>query len=473
VLNWRKPVIHGLLRITGSDIPELLELARGASRLSPDALRDLHRDKLSRLLLHASRETDYYRRILSETGVVREGTVQLENFERIPFLTKEVMRREGPALRAKTLPTGRKGFANRTGGSTGEPCEFWQDSYYDAGNTADKLFHFETLGKQLGEPEFKIWGAQRDLVRDTGTHIARAKNFLYNRQVESCAILSKQRIREIIDRINRAQPKTLWSYVDGAFAIARYAIEHDCTLHSPAAVFCGGGTLLPPMRDTIETAFRCPAVNYYGSREMGAVACFCPEGGNLHITSHSHVVEVVDEDGHPVFDREGELVLTSLTNYAMPFLRYWIGDRGNLSSSPCSCGSPFPVLKSVSGRSMESLVKPGGELVSPIFLITLFGGTLGFGPVSKFQIVQEALNQVTLRVVVDDTHSAESIQSTLDTVQERLGEVMGEACIVRCERVADIPREPSGKYLYTICKIDRPHVSAPSPNTATSAGGTN
>jgi phenylacetate-CoA ligase len=471
VLNWRKPVIHGLLRLTGSDVPQLLTLARTASALSADALRDLQREKLRALLLHAFRETDYYRRVLSDTGVVRDGSVALANFEQIPFLTKDVMRREGPALRAANLPAGRKGFVNRTGGSTGEPCEFWQDSYYDAGNTADKLFHFETLGKQPGEPEFKIWGATRDLVRDTGTHTARAKNFLYNRHVESCAILSEQRIREIIAGINRVQPKTLWSYVDGAFTIARYALEHGCALHSPAAVFCGGGTLLPPMREAIEAAFRCPAVNYYGSREMGAVACLCPEGGGLHITSHSHVVEVVNEDGRPVVDREGDLVLTSLTNYAMPFVRYWIGDRGQLSSSPCPCGSPFPVLESVSGRSIESLVKPGGELVSPIFLITLLGGILGSGPVSKFQIVQQALDRVTLKVVVDESHSADDTKSTLDTVVTRLGEVMGEACSVRCERVADIPREASGKYLYTVCNVERPGMSAVSPETPASVVG--
>jgi phenylacetate-CoA ligase len=205
---------------------------------------------------------------------------------------------------------------------------------------------------------------------------------------------------------------------------------------------------------------------------MGAVACLCPEGGGLHITSHSHVVEVVDEDGRPVFDREGDLVLTSLTNYAMPFLRYWIGDRGNLSSSPCACGSPFPVLESVSGRSIESLVTPAGELVSPIFLITLFGGTLGFGPVSKFQIVQEALDRVTLKVVVDETHSADSIQSTLETVRAHLARVMGEACTVHCERVADIPREASGKYLYTICNVERPRMSAANSETSASAAGT-
>jgi hypothetical protein len=121
---------------------------------------------------------------------------------------------------------------------------------------------------------------------------------------------------------------------------------------------------------------------------------------------------------------------------------------------------------------MESLVKPGGELVSPIFLITLLGGTLGAGPVSKFQIVQEALDRVTLRVVVDDTHSVGSIQSTLDTVREHLARVMGETCTVRCERVADIPREASGKYLYTICNVERPRISTANPETPASAAGT-
>ena len=46
-----------------------------------------------------------------------------------------------------------------------------------------------------------------------------------------------------------------------------------------------------PIRPDVST-IGCPALNYYGSREMGAVACECEERRGLHITLHSHRVEV-------------------------------------------------------------------------------------------------------------------------------------------------------------------------------------
>jgi hypothetical protein len=111
---------------------------------------------------------------------------------------------------------------------------------------------------------------------------------------------------------------------------------------------------------------------------------------------------------------------------------------------------------------MESLVKPGGELVSPIYLIGVLGGILGGGPVTRFQIVQEALDRVTLKVVVDDTCPAERIAADLETVRARLADLMGGACVV--ERVADIPTQASGKYLYTVCHV------APEQRAAALAG---
>jgi len=451
--NWRRPLIHALLRVTGSPVPSALDDARRAAALAPEALRALQEERLVQLLQHAWKHTDYYRRVLEEAGVVRAGAVDLACYDRLPLLTKEVLRSEAAALRARALPDSRKPFVNRTGGSTGQPCEFWQDSTYDAVNTADKLHHFELFGKQIGEAELKIWGAQRDLVRDTGSTAARIKNFLYHRNVASCATLSSESIREIVERINRIRPRLIWSYVDGAFAIARYAEQHGLAIHAPAAVFCGGGTFLPPMRTAIEKAFGCPAVNFYGSREMGVVAGQCAEGQGLHITSHSHVVEVLDEAGRAVLDRDGDLVLTSLANYAMPFLRYQIGDRGRLASKPCACGSPFPVLESVSGRSMESLLRADGSLVSPIYLITLLGGTLGSGPVERFQIVQEAIDRVTLKLVIDGSFAEERVSADVALVQQKLADAMGAGCQVTTERVAEIPRQPSGKYLYTVCNV--------------------
>ena len=73
----------------------------------------------------------------------------------------------------------------------------------------------------------------------------------------------------------------------------------------------------------------------------------------------------------------------------MPFLRYWIGDRGVITSHECPCGQGFPVLESVSGRAIESLIKPTWELVSPIFLITLLGTSIDSSLVERFQVTQD------------------------------------------------------------------------------------
>jgi phenylacetate-CoA ligase len=112
---------------------------------------------------------------LSECGAVRDGVIDLGRFEDIPLLTRDILRIEGSRLRARNLPKGRKPYVNRTGGSTGEPVEFWQDSYYWAVNVANKLYHFGMLGKETGELEMKIVLSERDLFLDTNGLVTKLK----------------------------------------------------------------------------------------------------------------------------------------------------------------------------------------------------------------------------------------------------------------------------------------------------------
>lgn len=459
--NWRKPLVHLLLVASRSSVPRELRFARSVERSSPAEVRDIQRHLLRRLLLHAWRETDYYREVLSDCRAVRNGKVDLERFDEIPVLTKDLLQSEGSRLKARALPDGRKAFLNRTGGSTGQPCEFWQDDYYDAVNVADKLYHFETFGKVVGELELKVWGSRRDLIRDSHGWVTGVKNFLYNRKVESCERLSENRILEIVAVINRFRPKLIWGYVDGLYAVSDYVVRNNTPLHSPAAVFCAGGTFYPHMERAIEQAFGCPAVNYYGSREMGAVACHCEKKEGLHVTSHSHLVEVVSEGGRPLLNEEGNIVITSLTNYAMPLLRYWTGDRGRMSAKTCPCGRGTPLLTSVSGRGMESFVKANGEIVSPIYLITSIGVGIEGGFVKKFQLVQEDYHLVTLKVVANPEVDRRAVEENLARVAEQIRKLLGEGCAVSVQFVDDIPHSPSGKYLSTVCRIWDSKVGVP------------
>ncbi len=437
--NWRRPVIHALVWLRKRDVIEQLRLVRALQWKSPEEIRDFQERRLEGVLRFAWRETAYYREVLGDCRVVVDGEVHLENFENLPFLTKDVIREQGARLRARVLPPGRRAFLNRTGGSTGEPCEYWQDTFYDAANIADKIYHFESFGKLPGEREMKVWGSTRDLLRDTSGLQARLKNFLYNRRVENCSRLSEERILAIVEHVNRFRPRAIWGYIDGMYTLADYLVRRGVVIHSPAAVFCGGGTFYPHMAQAIETAFRCPAVNYYGSREMGAVACQCEERDGLHVTSHSHVVEVVGEDGLP--------------NLALPFIRYRIGDRGRMTGKQCRCGRGFPTLESVAGRTMESFLRRNGEIVSPIYLITMIGTSLRSGQIRRFQLVQEDFSRLRLRVVPGAVPPGD-LRACLEPVCARIRELMGDECDVSVETADELPPTASGKYLYTVCKID-------------------
>ena len=183
---------------------------------------------------------------------------------------------------------------------------------------------------------------------------------------------------------------------------------------------------------------------------MGAVACQCLARRGHHVASHSHFVETVSEDGRPVVGQEGEIVLTSLMNYAMPFVRYRIGDRGSLGTQPCECGRGFPVLDSLSGRMIEVLVNGKGEQVDPIYFIHLVGVVLNRGFVRKFQVVQEEDCGLTVRMVLEAGISPEALQGNTDELREKIAVVMGIGCPVHFEFLDDIPLSPSGKHAYVV-----------------------
>jgi phenylacetate-CoA ligase len=448
-MNLRKPVILSLLRASGSGVPAELALIAEIEH-SPERIAEIQRTRLSELLRHAWAQVPYYHDVLESCGAVRDGRVDLDRFTDIPYLTKEVIRAEGDRLRAKTLPRGRKAFPNASGGSTGEPVRFWQDSGYWDTTIAVRTYHFSTVGKQLGEREMKIWGNERDLFEGTLGWKVTLQNWAYNRRFEQCWHLPEAQILKILRDIDRWKPKLLWCYRDGIDAVAKYAVANGLRPHAPAAIVLGGATVYPYMAEVIERAFHSPAISAYGSREVGAVACQCLARGGHHIATHSNVVETIDTAGRPVVGQDGELVITPLTNYAMPFLRYRIGDRGKLTNGRCSCGRGYPLLESLSGRMVEVLVNRRGEQVDPIYFIQLLAVIFNRGFFRKFQVVQAEDGALTLNVVLEANATREAANPNLLEVLDKIRMVMGADCPIEVKYVDDIPLSASGKHPYVV-----------------------
>ncbi len=446
-MNWRRPVIYALLYGSGSKIPQCLRKMRQYEFSSREQIQKLLNHKLERLLLHAYHHVPYYHKTLAEHEVVVEGQVQLQNFCSLPLLTKEVIRAEHANLHADDHSQ-RKSYANTSGGSTGEPVSFVQDRQYDDWNIATKLYFNEMLGKEVGDSEIKFWGSDRDILAGCLTWKDRLINHIYNRRFVNCYRLGDAELDQLIALNNAFKPVAYWSYMESALELARYLGRHPRDFHAPRFVISTIGPLTDEVKTEIETSLDCPVYNQYGSREVGGIACQCQHQRGLHAFPWWNHLEIVDHEDQPMEQGEGRVVVTTLENFSMPLIRFEIGDVAKAGGHECACGRQSFQLSQVMGRTLGYFKKPDGSLAHSHFLVqALFFRAW----IKRFQIVQDALNHVLIRV--ERAQNIDMPTTDLEDIIQKTKVLMGESCQVEFDFVEEIGRSASGKFVYTLCKV--------------------
>jgi phenylacetate-CoA ligase len=444
---YRKHLIMGLLTLAGSKIGHNLKEIQEYEKASADEIKQKTDQKLGKLLLHAAENVPYYRNLLAECGVVKDGVVRLEYFSKIPLLTKSIIRQQGNKLHSRDHLS-RRSYTNTSGGSTGEPVTFIQDKEYNDWNNATKIYYTEVLGKELGEPEIKFWGSDRDILKGTLSLKDKLINFLYNRRFFNSYELDEQHLQALIALNNRYKPKAYWSYMESALELGKYLSNHKAYFHSPDIVISTIGPLVAANKEQIEAGMGCKVYNQYGSREVGVVACQCKEQKGLHTFPWRNLVEVLDSKGNPKESGEGNIVVTTLDNFSMPLIRYDIGDVAVMGNNKCSCGRKTVVLDSVLGRTLGYFMKDDGMLVHSHFIVQ----ALFFRPwIQRFKVIQEAINEII--ILVELKPGVEAEPNDMRDITHKTQVLMGEQCRVDFRFTDKIERSASGKYVYTLCKI--------------------
>ena len=441
-MSSRKGIIDvlRLRRITGSKEYRELRDIRTASDLQE--FRERH---LRALLLHAYKRVPYYRRILGEVRLIQNGSVDLSKFDQIPLLTKDLLRRFGNDLISADYTT-RRWYYNTSGGSTGEPVRFMQDDTFQRKAAATEYYYYKHM-LDIEEPAAKrviLWGSERDIFEGSIGAKVKAVNWLTHVTFLNSFRMSERDIERYIAKINSCQPELIRGYAASLFEVCRYAASKNFPLHSPKAVVSTAETLTDEMRQLIESGFNTKVYDFYGSREATGLAAEC-EHGSMHVFSFSNHLEVLDDDNQPVKNgEEGKVVVTSLHNYSMPFIRYEIGDTAIQGGGTCSCGSMLPTLAKVTGRIVDHFIRDNGTTVPAQFFIHLIGVVCQTGAIKKFQVVQEDYRKIRILVVL----RSELPRSYMEDVEGKIRKVMGDYDIL-WNAVDDIPKSPSGKYTYT------------------------
>jgi phenylacetate-CoA ligase len=255
------------------------------------------------------------------------------------------------------------------------------------------------------------------------------------------------------------------AYTNPLYAFARSLQERRLKPFSPRSIIAAAEKLHDFQRELIEKVFQAPVFETYGSREFTFIAGECDQHKGLHLSMENLLVEVVDDAGQPTpAGEEGNVVITDLTNYGMPFIRYANGDRAVAGAAACSCGRGLPLLTKVVGRRLDMLQTPDGRKIPGEFFPHLLKD---FPAVRRFQVVQRRADQVELRVVLSGDWT-EADRSTLD---QEMHKVLGAAVQFHVVAVDDIPLTRAGKLrvVISLADSDRSATSDPTPGLGTPA----
>jgi len=221
----------------------------------------------------------------------------------------------------------------------------------------------------------------------------------------------------------------------------------------------GGAELIDgASRQFVEKVFDAPFLDQYASEELQMIAWQCLEKAGYHVDADTIVMQFVDEEGKEVAPGErGELVCTSLFNYAMPFVRYALGDMGVLSEEVgCACGRSFPLMKIVEGRKDSMIVLPSGRKVPALVLGWVMEFYRYYHNIYQYRIVQQRVD--LLRVIIKKKNESvgerEMERELSSHVKKMLG--LSEAEIsVEVEFVGEIPRDRSGKLRKVVSELGK------------------
>ena len=412
--------------------------------LAPEQIATLQWERLKRLLEHCHREVPFYQRRWAELGVVPADIRNLDDYARLPLLTKADIRHHFDELKSTSVSDSL--LYKATGGSTGEPMRFGYTRESNDRRTAVMWRGYDWAGSRMGRRTLFLWGGAVGEPTRAHQFKDRMYNALFGRRMLDSFHMTESNMADFADAIDRYRPEIIVSYVGPLVRLAQWLLATGRRIFQPQAIIGAAEALHEFQRDIIQQAFGCPAFNTYGCREFMLIAAECEQRKGLHVNADHLLLELRQPEAAPAASRTGDVVITDLFNYGMPFLRYANGDMATSSNRQCSCGRGLPLLERVDGRVLDAIRTPAGHILPGEFFPHMLKEVRG---VERFQLVQRQLDRLDLSIVRGDGFDDHS----LEFIRREIGKVLGDSVTVDCHFVDDIPLTRSGKLRVTVSEL--------------------
>ncbi|HEY8015184.1 MAG TPA: hypothetical protein VIE35_05110 [Dongiaceae bacterium] len=397
------------------------------------------------LATHAAAHSPHFARRLAAAGLAPRDLATLEGLRRLPVLRRREIQLAGSDFYCSAIPEGHGPLReSRTSGSTGEPVMirrtavsqlFWRaiSLRFHAWSGRDLTKRCTTI--RVDNHEVRVqphWGAPLNLLFETGPLQAIPTNIDIAEQVRLLA---------------EFKPDSLVVYPNNLDAIRRHCQRRGIELAGISRILTMSETLSPTVRAAAEEFFKARIFDCYSSGEVGLVALECPESGLYHIMAETALMEVLDENGRACGPGEtGHLVLTDLSNFASPVIRYDIADYAECAEA-CPCGRGLPSLRRIVGRERNLLRRPDGQRYWPKLDVE---GYREVAPVVEHQLLQHEIDLLEMKLVVEQPLTPKQEEDLAAAVNDAIGYPFR----IRFTYFdGEIPRSASGKFEEFLCLL--------------------
>lgn len=369
-----------------------------SDKFSHEEIEDLENKRLKKLVLHAYNNISFWRKRFDYLGISPNNIGSVSDLARLPVLTKEELQeaaKSNPGSCFDTKLPKRRLLMTMTSGSTGRPLTVAHDKKYLAiTNAAINLLTWRRCG-------VKFFRGRRVIVVNMTAKINEA---VYFQKIVTLALNSvRNRIDNLISLLQDNEPVLLCSSAYQLRCLARELRIKNWIIVKFGSILIADETLSRAETEELEKIFGARIFTNYGQREVQNIGTECHFQDGLHIKPQANIVEILDENDKPApAGVSGNIVVTSLDNYAMPFIRYKTGDLGYLLPDPCPCGINSPRMKFEGRGSWKVYLKDGSILPFDFVKSQLFSYSLWL-KIKQFQFVQEADYGVRLYIIPETT----------------------------------------------------------------------
>jgi len=408
------------------------QFLKDSDRWTRDQIADYQLRELKRITRHAYENTAGYRALYQEAGVHPSDIRSFEDFRRLPYVDKEMIR---DRLEEFSAPVeGRTHIT--TGGSTGIPCGMYRDPQSFAKELASKAHQYARVGWQEGDRQIVF----RGLLINAPDRMEFAAKF--NELRCSTYDFVPEQMEIYRRRALEYQPEWVRCYPSSGYLFARFLKETGGAFPPLKGILCSSEHLYDFQRDLLREVFKARIFIHYGHYEMAVLAGYCEHEDTYHVLPQYGYAELVNREGQLVSTpgEIGEIIGTSFIMHATPFIRYRTQDLAVFKGWGCAaCGRPYQIWERIEGRLQELIVTKSGRYLSTSML-NMHDDF--YDRIKQFQFLQREPGKIVFRFVPRDTFS----EAAQKDMQRRLLERCLNDVDLTLESVREIPLTKRGKH---------------------------